>query len=212
LDPLLRTTLWDDVVTEYDARLLSTYLHSLGHAYSPAFLRVEAAWRRDEERHYGAFARVFRRVFDPAGVQLATVAERIPNFAPIGHLFTDEFAICTLGAYDELVTIRGYGQNLALYARLGPEVVQLVRRVIADEARHYAGFLAVLLDGHRDRLDEVPEVLEGVHAATWTPYGKTFVLDHEDGVYTQSIMDDARRALLRQVRRVANPRRCALSA
>ncbi len=194
----LETSLRDDMVTEYDARFLVDYLESLDVAFSPAFRENLQRWYRDEVRHFGSFRGIFEACFGDAAPLLAA---RRPDFAEVEHLFGGEFEILCLLAYDELATLRGYRGNLPLYDRLGGGLGAFVRRVIGDEAGHYAGFRALLIENHADRLGEVDRVVERIRAAEGAPYRATFVLDHDDPVYGDHIFDDAARVLTTQIQR-----------
>ena len=157
-----RLTLEDDMKSEYDARFLSAFLRTLDVPFTPAFWRAERQWAVDEQRHYEGVRSVNERLF---GCDDAELARRAPDFAPIAHLFGDEFAILCLGAYDELATVRAYRANLPLYDRLGPGYARYMRRVIADEAKHYAAFLGVVRECHRHRLSEAEDVLDRYYRA-----------------------------------------------
>ena len=139
-------------------------------------------------------------------VHLDTIFAVAPDKADARlHLFGGEFEICCLLAYDELATVRGYHVNLDLYDRLGPEFGSFVRGVIADEGRHWGAFMELLRTSHRDRLGEAPDVIARIRAAEGTPYRATFVLDHDEALYTDEIFDDAARVLLRTLSNAARP-------
>ena len=192
----LRAALWDDMVTEYDARFLVAYLERSPLCFSALFREMLERWEEDEVRHHRSFRRIYEGCFGDPGAELE---ERRSDFAAIAHLFEGEFEILCLLAYDELATLRGYRGNLPLYDLLGTGLGSFVRRVIGDEARHYAGFRAVLLAEHAHRLGEVSEVVARVRAAEGLPYQATFVLDHDDPVYGDHIFDDAARVLVVQM-------------
>lgn len=194
----LRATLLDDMVTEYDARFLIAFLESLPVDFSAVFRETLGRWRSEEETHYAAFRAVcgsFTPDVDEA------VTGRCPDFRAIEHLFSGEFEILCLLAYDELATVRGYTANLALYDVLGAEFATFIRGVVADEAAHYAGFRRVLRECHPHRCCEAPEVIRQIRAADGNPYQATFVLDHDDPVYGSQIFDDAARVLTSQLAR-----------
>ncbi len=195
----LLAALRDDMVTEYDARFLVEYLDGLEIPLSDEFRGVLARWYRDEVRHFSSFRCVVEAlVGEDAEPDLNA---RTPDFAKVAHLFESEFEILCLLAYDELATLRGYRGNLPLYDLLGAPLGDLVRRVIGDEAGHYAGFRALLIEKHAHRLDEVEDVVRIIRASEGTPYQATFVLDHDDPVYGDHIFDDAARVLVAQMRR-----------
>ena len=194
----LRQLLWWDMSSEYDARFLSAYVEERGLELSQAFRSMHAAWAREEELHYAVVRRVREALFGWSEQERADFAARRADFAPLAHLFADEFSITVLIAYDELCTVRGYQANLPLYDRLGPEFGAFLRRVIADEALHYKRALDVIAAEHRHRLPELPALLERIRAAEDLPYGNTFVMDHQDDIYTEAVSDRAVKVLLAQ--------------
>ena len=105
-----------------------------------------------------------------------------------------------LGAYDEFTTVRAYTACLPLYARLGPRFEGYVCSVIADEARHYHAFLDVARREWPERLPDLPAFLADLRDIEGTPYAATFVLDHDDPVFTEAICSAAERALMRHLR------------
>lgn len=195
----LLEALRDDMVTEYDARFLVNYLEGLDVPLCDDFRDVLARWYRDEVRHFSSFRCVIETLSgEDATAQLEA---RAPDFAGVEHLFRSEFEILCLLAYDELATLRGYRGNLPMYDRLSVRLGSFVRRVIGDEAGHYAGFRALLVEHHADRLHEVEEVVQRIRSSEGTPYQATFVLDHDDPVYGDHIFDEAARVLVAQMRR-----------
>lgn len=192
----------DDVLSEYDARFLSEHLHGLSLDFSPEFLVAERRWAGDEERHYRLTARVHGEHWSS---EEGLLKGRVPDFEPLAALFTDELGLLVLLAYDELVTVRAYQANLAHYAKLGPAYLSWARALIADEAWHYAAFLGVIRDVHRERLSETPSLLDRVLALEGTPYSATFVLDHDDSVFTEPLLAKAARLLRRHLAVVEAP-------
>ena len=195
----LEATLLDDMVTEYDARFLVAFIRTLPIEFSSDFQEVFDQWADEEQAHHAAFRRVCE-LFRP-GLQ-ADLEARQPDFSGIAHLFGSEFEILCLLAYDELATVRGYRGNLELYDLLGPGFGAFLRRVVADEGRHYASFRGLLLQGHGDRLAEAPAVIRRIRGADGTPYRATFVLDHDDPIYGEEIFDETARVLERHLAHV----------
>ncbi|MFT4540037.1 MAG: hypothetical protein ACI841_001227 [Planctomycetota bacterium] len=190
--------LWDDAVTEYDARFLSDYLRELPIELSDDFGRIVHSWSSDEKRHHEVILSVGQLSF---GFQPSELAARRPDFEPVAHLFDDEFSILCLCAYDELATVRGYTANLPIYDGLGPDFAVFMRRVIADEAWHYAAFLRAAITGFPDRLLDVPKVIARIRGSEGLTYRSTFVLDHDSPVYGEAIFDEAARVLTAQFAR-----------
>ena len=189
----------DDMVTEYDARFLVDYLERLAVPLCDEFRVALRRWYDDEVRHFGTFRCIVETL--SGSDSSAELEARTPDFSGVEHLFASEFEILCLLAYDELETLRGYKGNLPMYDLLGEGLGAVVRRVIGDEAGHYAGFRALLLEKHRDRLHEVEDVVRRIRETEGAPYRATFVLDHDDPVYGDEIFDDAARVLVAQVRR-----------
>lgn len=88
-----------------------------------------------------------------------------------------------------------------MYDQLGERLGSFVRRVIGDEAGHYAGFRSLLIEKYAGRLHEVEDVVRRIRSSEGTPYQATFVLDHDDPVYGDHIFDEAARVLVAQMRR-----------
>ncbi len=191
----MRALLWHDLASEFDARFLFDYLAALPFELSSAFRRAVRSWAADERAHYDGFRAAHEAAFRSGEELDERLAARRPDFEPLGELFSDEFSAACLLAYDELVTVRGYRANLALYDRLAPSLGRFVRRVIADEARHYASFLEVARLDPRGA-ERAPEVLARIRAAESPDYRNTFVLDHDDPVYGDAIFDRAAGILL----------------
>ena len=207
LTPADRATLEDvlrwDLLSEYDARFFSEYLKTLDLDYTEHFLAVEEGWASDEERHYRFFHEAYDEVSGITPAFLDELGRRKPDFQPIAHLFEDEFSIACLGAYDELATVRAFKKNLPNYDKLGPGFGKLLRRIIADEARHYHRFLEVLRKEHAHRSADAPAVVARIRATEGTAYANTFVLDHDDPIFTDDIYDEAEAILLKHICRVA---------
>ena len=145
----LGEVLYPDLISEYDARYFSAFVRTLVCPLSDAFFEAERSWARDEALHYRGFRVAYAALFGRSEADVdAEMGEREAGvtFAPIMRLFEDEFSIACLLAYDELATVRAYRANRATYATLGPEVVDFVKRVTADEGRHYRNFFGLIRD------------------------------------------------------------------
>jgi hypothetical protein len=108
--------------------------------------------------------------------------------------------VLCLGAYDELVTIRGYRGNLPLYRSLGPAAERTMRAVIADEGRHFRTFLKLIRKRHAGDPARVEGLVARIRACEGPPYAATFVLDHDDPVYGNDLYDEAAALLTRRLR------------
>ena len=83
-----------------------------------------------------------------------------------------------------MATTRSYAADWHdFYPRFGDErLTRWVRRVAADEARHYGNLLRVLRSAHARDLGRAPALLEAIccRDLEHSPYRGTFVLDHDD--------------------------------
>lgn len=194
--------------SEWDSRYFEAFLRARDDL-SDDFLAFLDAWSEDEVRHSRGFARIHAAVH---GLDFDALWDALParaahsDFAPVAHVFADEFHILTVFAFDELCTTRAYCKERDAYFR-GPDgfggglLEDWISNVARDEAYHLANCLRLLRKHHRHRLHEVPAVFEKLKALAHLdlPYGGTFVLDQglylDDPAYTQSIMDEVVRRL-----------------
>lgn len=195
----LRRILWEDVTSEFDERFLTSYLESSGLEFTEAFRRTIHSWSFEERRHHEGFRAVYARHFGSESEVQERLAERTPDFTGFEALLGDEFRIACLAAYDEYATVRVYTRYLEYYDLLGPEFGHFVRRVIRDEAHHYANFMATASSEFPDRRVEVPKILDEIRALEGKPYRATFLLDHDDPVFSSQILARAEQALLRHL-------------
>ena len=199
----LEALVYADVFSEYDARHLSTFVRTLDVELTDHFWACERHWKRDEELHYLGFRAAYGALVDRAVEDIdAELGRRryAVDFGPIADLFEDELAIACLMAYDELATVRAYRSGFERYARLGPELSPSVRQVTADELRHFRNFVKLVRQEHAHRLDEVGAGIDRIRAREGTAYANTFVLDHDDDVWSESIFDEAAQLLRRRLR------------
>jgi hypothetical protein len=196
----VEAALWDDLVTESDALRLSRHLRSCGARPSQEFWTAHEAWLLDERRHFEQVLGVYRATFSWDAARQARLEARQADFRPLAHLFDDELAVLSLGAYDELVTIRGYRGNLPLYRSLGPAAERTMRAVIADEGRHFRTFLKLIRKRRAGDLARFEGLVARIRACEGTPYAATFVLDHDDPVYGDDLYDEAAALLTRRLR------------
>jgi len=128
------------------------------------------------------------------------MARRIPDFSGIEFLMEDEFHICVVLAYDELVSARGYRMFYDDFQQFGPaEVFQWVRWASRDEALHYKNFLAIVERVHSHRLDELPAAIEQIRAYENKPgmsYNATFLLDHTEETFSRSFLTNCSEQIL----------------
>jgi hypothetical protein len=202
----LDTTLRADLVSEFDARYLAAHLDGLGLDFTPTFRKALASWSRDESLHCLGFSYAYAALH---GREQSTVLEELDaraaevDFGPLAHLFQDEFSIACLIAYDEIATVSAYRANAPQYAWLGPEFTAFTRQVTGDEGQHCGSFLHVLKTEHAHRLAEVDSAVDRIHGAEGIQYRNTFVLDHDDDVWSHGIFDEAARLVRRHLARAS---------
>lgn len=190
----LRHCLWEDVASEYDARFLGDRLAGLGFEFSAGFRAAVETWERDELGHHFCSRTAWIAAFGRERALDLRLAARRPDFAPLAAFFEDEFTILCLLAYDELATVRAYRANLPLYEPLGRPFMALMHRIMADEARHYASFLSLARSEHPERAVDAGRVISSLRAVG-VPYAATFVLDHDDPIFTSDLLDETARIL-----------------
>lgn len=191
----IRAILYHDMVSEYDARLFSTYVYSLNLPLSPEFRSVEEVWRRDEENHFNGFRIVNQAVLGVTEEDMKEVYARKANFDPISHLLEDEFSILLVSAYDELCTVRGYSADIPIYDQFGPQFGQFIKGVIGDEGWHYSKFLAMIKRYHSHRVGEAEGLIRRIRDSEGIPYQNTFVMDHVEDVFTTDVLDKSAKIL-----------------
>jgi hypothetical protein len=103
------------------------------------------------------------------------------NFGPILEFMSDEFSICLLVAYDEIVTTKSYSADYDKYRSFGHAAfLQWIKLVTRDEAYHYHNAMEVIRLRHRTRIPEIRTMIEGILEVDLSQkeYQGTFVLDH----------------------------------
>jgi len=211
----LETRFYDDAASEYDARFFSDRIDKhLPNRSAPlnSFLDY---WNRDERDHYEFFATLYSLCGEEAEdreKRLKSLAsdmdERSAEFSRIDRFFADEFSLCVLLAYDELMNTMAYKGEFDLYDCLGSTAIsRCIRTVARDEAKHYAGALSLLKKQHRDRHAEVEKLLTDIVCVDTSgdPYAATFVLDRGDDMLNtaREQAQECADRVLRQLHRVA---------
>lgn len=187
----IKQILYHDMVSEYDARLFSEYVHQSNLVLSQEFKNVDGLWQIDEDNHYKGFKIINKAIFGLTTEDIKQIHARVANFEPLSHLFTDELPMMLTVAYDELCTVRAYKKDLPIYDDMGDQVGNFVRRVIADEGWHYSKFLRLIKRYHQNRIDEAVTLVDVVRASEGIPYKQTFVLDHTEDVFTEDLFDES---------------------
>lgn len=198
--------LWHSVCTEYDARNLYSYFNSSSCQPTLEFREFLQLWGRDESNHTEGFAILYSILYGMPEKDIYTKLQARPvNFRPLKEFFSDEFKLCLLLAYDEIVTTWVYHRSVPFYKSLGPkELTTWILRLKADEARHFSNLIQVLKAHHRHRFTEAQQVLDSILQleGTLNEYGATFVLDHgcaDFSLSQQELVSLCRNVILRKL-------------
>jgi len=186
----LATRFFDDAGSEYDACFFSDRVDWHLPKRSPPLNSFLENWNNDEQDHYTFFATLYSMCGEDNEPQLDRLDSlmkamelRSPDFSRIDRFLADEFSVCVLLAYDELMNTMAYKGEFGLYDSLGSKTISRCIRIVArDEAKHYAGALALLKRQHMDRRNEVEKLLADIVDidTSGDTYASTFVLDRGD--------------------------------
>jgi hypothetical protein len=182
--PSFRDLLHHEILSEYDASVLSRHIRARGLSLSDDFKIFETDWLADELRHHKGFRRLYVILYGqvPDDIDVKLDARR-GQFARIDRFLEDEFDLLVLMGYDEIVTTKAYARDFPIYdsfKHLG--ISQFIRDVARDEAFHFQRIVEILRARFSDRMAEIPALLKEI-AAVDNPeesYQDTFVLDHAD--------------------------------
>ncbi|MEE2941109.1 MAG: hypothetical protein VX460_12030 [Planctomycetota bacterium] len=201
---------FQDLVAEYDARLLEAELLTRGTRLSAPFLEFLSAWAADEEKHADALDRLYRGAFGADGDSLfSRLRARRGDFSSLASFLDDEFKLGVMLAYDEAMSTHGYGADVPFYESLGRSDAQsrafarVLRELKSDEATHYKNAVELLTLRHRGRGGEVASVMEEIVAldAGQGEYRATFLLDHATDQFDATMMGRVGRAVTRTLER-----------
>jgi hypothetical protein len=186
--------LWGDMCAENDAENLWHHLGQLKLNYSEPFMNALNAWREDEQNHYIGLRQICATLYDVSEDDIdAQMKTRIPNYQDLEKFLTDEFKICVVLAYDELVSARGYTIFIEDFEQFGPkQYVTWVRRAARDEALHYQNFIDIARIVHKERLPESKEIIqEIIHYENRAKYeyNATFLLDHTEETFEREFLN-----------------------
>jgi hypothetical protein len=199
----VRRNLWGDMCAEYDSEHLWQHLNTGGFDFSTEFRSALAEWRSDERNHYVGLRHICSTMYDVAEEEIDTeMTDRRADFSAIQGFLTDEFRICVVLAYDELVSSRGYRLFFDSFGKFGPpQYSQWVRWACRDEAWHYQNFLDVIRMVHPNRLPGVAGVIREIEAYESSPamtYHGTFLLDHTGETLGRDFLVDCGRTVIKQ--------------
>jgi hypothetical protein len=190
--------LWHEICSEFDAARLAAYVLRAHVPLSDAFRGFETEWLSDERRHYLGFRHLYSTMYRiSCDVVAARVEARPSSFDRLSSFLTDEFHLCVLLAYDEIVTARAYAEDFAIYDAFGDcNVSTWIRQVCRDEAKHFLGITRILRSCHAARLTELPRALDHLVAydTSGMEYVGEFVLDHQQ--CSRELLERGRRAVL----------------
>ena len=187
--PSMEKRFYDDAGSEYDSRFLYIELKKRFPNMSEELKEYLHYWDLDEADHYYGFAQLYAACVQNKNKESLRLEldnqmkQRVADFSKISQFLVDEFSVCLLLAYDELMNTYAYKEEFPVYDELGsPAISKWIRRVAQDEARHYIGAIKLLLSQHADRLNEAQVLLEEIVRVDTSgkPYQATFVLDRAD--------------------------------
>ncbi len=185
-----------DMYTEYDSEHFCRYLErrrANGMRFTPEFLAFERVWRRDERNHYLGYRHLLEICGGPSEDEShQRMLERAADFSPIEQYLEDEFTICCVLAYDEIVTANSCRMDFPLFASFGaPRLRKWIRLVARDEAFHFLNVLDVVRLRHAHRIASVPSVLAALrrYDGAGNPYLSTFVMDHDPERFAPDLLD-----------------------
>ena len=111
-----------------------------------------------------------------------SVRQRVSGFSELARFITDEFRVCVLLAYDEMVTARAYAADFPIYDSLGDDnLSQWIRKVCREEIRHCLAMVELLRLRYPLRLSEIQSSIDELarYDSRSADYTGTFVLDHQ---------------------------------
>jgi hypothetical protein len=184
--------IWNDLCSEFDSVHFYQFAMQPRFQWSGDFNRLLKAWLEDEERHAAGFTRLYSLCFGIGEATLQSDLESRPsNFEALEWFFEDEFRLCLLLAYDELVTTISYHADIPFYRLIGGARLEAwIRDVKADEALHFSNLLEIIRTHHLERISEAVEVIEKVLELDLEKrtYNSTFVLDHTDSHFSPELL------------------------
>ncbi|KDM66227.1 hypothetical protein ACIDI_64c00010 [Acidiphilium sp. JA12-A1] len=192
----VRHDLWGDMCAEHDAENLWDHIcNKSGLTYSKEFLAAMHEWRIDEQNHYIGLRQICSYMYEVGQDEIDhQLDQRKPDFGPISHFISDEFKICVVLAYDELVSARGYKMFVEEFKQFGPkEYVTWVLNASRDEALHYQNFLDVAKVVHHGTRAAVDEIMRDIVLYETNPemtYNATFLMDHTEETFERSFLVD----------------------
>jgi hypothetical protein len=198
----------DAMVTEFDSQNLDNHFSTLAHEglmFTPEFLAFRAAWRADEWSHYIGYRRLLHLLTSVPEAELHhRTVSRPCDFSPLAPFLEDEFLICMVLAYDEIVTRHACSLARNMYRLFGHQnFLAWINLVGRDEGWHFRNLIQVIRICHRHRTPECAAVPERLLA--WDverqPYHSTFVLDHDLDLMDEAMLRDCAKIVWRATQR-----------
>ena len=190
----------DDTALEFDAILLANHIREIVKRPSSEFSEFVRTWEQDEAAHYEGFATLYalstpnfnlgRQKIDVA------MARRLADFNDMAGVKFDEFSICLMFAYDELMNSWAYKGVYAFYDSFNePMISRWIRQLARDGARHSLMAINVLKQRHHHRFSEASGLLHDIVALDTNrkAYAGTFVLDRGSDM-SNAAWNEGRRA------------------
>ena len=130
--------LWNDLTSEYDSHLLNRRVLDNPAKFSDEFVSFLEPWLADETNHYLGQRQIYSIFFGESVESIeARTKARVSDFSGIEPFLEDEFKLCLLLAYDEIVSTYAYHRDIPFYASLGAEPFnEWIVRIKRDEATH----------------------------------------------------------------------------
>lgn len=193
--------LWGDMCAEHDSQNLWFHLNNLPYNFSEQFKQALEVWRLDEINHYIGLRQICSTMYHVSEQEIDDqMKNRIPDFHNLAPFLTDEFKICVVLAYDELVSARGYTIFTDDFKKFGPEpYVQWVKWAARDEALHYYNFIDVAKNCHPDRLIESKKIINEIKKYENQKnyeYKATFLLDHTEETFSREFLNSCGKMVL----------------
>ena len=173
---------WHSTCTEYDSKRFYKKIKLSKLKISHPLELFLNKWLQDEISHANGFIKIYSTIYNQDEVFVREKLDsRLSDFSMIDDFFEDEFKLCLLLAYDEIVTTHVYHRSIPFYENIGSSKFGLwIKRIKTDEARHFVGVIKILQKYHGSRRSEVEKILNEIIKidSNIEEYKATFVLDH----------------------------------
>lgn len=173
---------WHSICTEYDSQNFYKNLIKSKLAITIEFKEFLKIWLRDEINHANGFKLLYGLIYNRDEESINDELEsRVIDFSCIDSFFKDEFKLCLLLAYDEIVTTHVYSRSIKFYDSLGPKELGIwIRQIKRDEALHFSNLISIIKNNYSDRTQDAESILNSIVTLDMNikNYNGTFVLDH----------------------------------